>query len=60
MVDYGAVDLPVVSGYVKLGKPVESGWQVKLHYGKARVFVKSTTPEQLKLTVRTRNTGTGL
>ncbi len=44
-------DLPLMSGYVKLGRCVESQWCVKLHYGKARVFVKTKTPKQLKLNV---------
>jgi beta-galactosidase len=45
-------DLPLMSGYVKIGKRVEEPWHVKLHYGKARVFVKSNTPEKLKLTAK--------
>lgn len=44
-------DLPLMSGYVKLGRYVESQWSVKLHYGKARVFVKSKTPKKLKVHV---------
>ena len=48
---YDESDLPLMSGYVKIGKRVESPWRVKLHYGKARVFVKSKDPKQLKLTV---------
>ncbi len=44
-------DLPLVSGYVKLAKRLEKPWHVKLHYGKARVFVKTKDSKQLKLTV---------
>ncbi len=47
--EYGDSDLPIVSGYVKIGKQVHTPWQVKLHYGKARVFVKSDAPQDLKL-----------
>ena len=46
---YEQSDLPLISGYVKLGKRVNSPWKVKLHYGKARVFVKSNMPEQVKI-----------
>ena len=49
---YGAFDLPLMSGYVKVGRRVEAPYSVKLHYGKARVFVKSETPERLVLSVR--------
>jgi len=42
-------DPPVMSGYVKLGKQVQKPWTVRLHYGKARVFVRSQTPEQVAL-----------
>lgn len=49
-----AADLPLISGYVKIGKRTESPWHVKLHYGKARVFVKTETPKQFKLTVSTK------
>ncbi|MBQ7768446.1 MAG: DUF4982 domain-containing protein [Oscillospiraceae bacterium] len=38
------------SGYVKVGKLVEKPYKVRLHYGKARVFVKSGTPDKVKLT----------
>ena len=44
-------DPPAMSGYVKLGKEVVKPWKVSLHYGKARVFVKSPTPDAVKLTV---------
>lgn len=33
-------DSPAVSGYVKIGKLVDEPWNIPLHYGKARVFVK--------------------
>ena len=48
---YGAFDLPLMSGYVKVGRRVEAPYSVKLHYGKARVFVKSETPERIQLSV---------
>jgi hypothetical protein len=42
-----------ISGYVKVGKIVKpNDWSVKLHYGKARVFVKSDTPEKVVLNVK--------
>lgn len=47
-------DLPLMSGYVKLGCRIEEPWSVKLHYGKARVFVKSKMPKQLKLKVKVK------
>ena len=49
--EYGAFDLPLVSGCVKVGRRVEAPCFVKLHYGKARVFVKSEIPESLALSV---------
>lgn len=48
---YGDDDLPLISGTVKLGAVKKTPWQVKLHYGKARVFVKSSTPDLLKINV---------
>ena len=48
---YGDGDLPLLSGYVKIGKQTIEPWRVKLHYGKARVFVKSKTPKQIRLRV---------
>ena len=42
-------DLPLISGYVKMAKRLETSWKVRLHYGKARVFVRSQTPKQLNL-----------
>jgi len=48
---YGESDLPLMSGYVKVGKRIESPWRVKLHYGRARVFVRSQTPKQTALNV---------
>ncbi|MBR7098070.1 MAG: DUF4982 domain-containing protein, partial [Clostridia bacterium] len=47
-------DLPLVSGYVKIAKQVETSWKVRLHYGKARVFVKSKSPEQLNLVIKVK------
>jgi hypothetical protein len=46
---YEPYDLPLVSGEVKIGKLVDEPWHIKLHYGKARVFVKSKTPKQLRM-----------
>jgi hypothetical protein len=45
---YGESDLPLISGYVKVGKRAETPWRVKLHYGKARLFVKTKTPKRFK------------
>jgi beta-galactosidase len=45
-------DPPPMSGYVKIGRMVPPVWRVKLHYGKARVFVKSKTPELVVLRAR--------
>ena len=42
-------DPPLISGYVQIGKHAETPWTVRLHYGSARVFVKSKTPESVKL-----------
>lgn len=40
-----------ISGYVKLGRTLtDTPWHVRLHYGKARVFVKSDTPDQVVIT----------
>ena len=39
-----------ISGYVKVGKRIQRPYQVRLHYGKARAFVKSSTPDKVKLT----------
>jgi hypothetical protein len=47
-------DLPLISGYVKIAKQVETSWKVRLHYGKARVFVKSKSPEQLNLVIKVK------
>ena len=42
-----------ISGYVKVGKIVKpNNWSVKLHYGKARVFVKSSTPDNVVLNAK--------
>ena len=45
-------DPPLISGYVKVGRRTETPWQVRLHYGKARVFVRSETPKRVLLTAR--------
>ena len=49
---YEARDLPLISGYVKLGKRVNDPWRVRLHYGKARIFVRSATPEAVRIVPR--------
>ena len=36
------------SGYVKLGRTVDEPWQVRLHYGLARVFVKNGKDAKIK------------
>ena len=41
-----------ISGYVKVGKQVQRPYKVRLHYGKARVFVKTETPDQLRITAK--------
>ncbi len=46
-----ANDLPLISGYVKIAKPFQTSWKVRLHYGKARIFVKSKTPKELNLSL---------
>ena len=40
---------PAMSGYVKVGKLVDEPWSVKLHYGKARLFVKTINPSTVKI-----------
>ena len=45
-------DPPAMSGYVKLGRRVEPRWKVRLHFGKARVFVKTDEPDAVKLHVK--------
>ncbi len=43
-------DYAPFSGYVKVGKTVEpKDWSVKLHYGKARVFVKADVGAEVKI-----------
>lgn len=44
-------DPPAMSGYVKLGRHIEGNWKVRLHYGKARVFVKSAAPKDVVLRI---------
>ena len=39
-VKYTEDDPLPIFGYVKIGREVSSPWRVRLHYGKARVFVK--------------------
>jgi hypothetical protein len=47
-------DLPLISGYVKIAKRIETPWKIRLHYGKARVFVKSKQPKQFNLAVKVK------
>ena len=42
-------DPPVMSGYVKIGRRTETPWTVRLHAGRARVFVKTASPEAVTL-----------
>ncbi len=42
-------DAPGMSGYVRLGKAEEAPWQVRLHYGRARVFVKTASADDVVL-----------
>ena len=42
-------DAPGMSGYVRLGKAEETPWQVRLHYGRARVFVKTASADDVVL-----------
>ena len=46
-------DPPAISGYVKVGKREAQPWKVRLHYGKARVFVKTTATQETKLYLNT-------
>ena len=43
---------PPISGYVKIGKEIKPEYSVKLHYGKARVFIRSADPKNIKLVAR--------
>ena len=54
VIDYGDYDLPLISGEVKLGRTLHDPWHVRLHYGRARVFVKSSTPKDVRLHVNFR------
>ncbi len=47
--EFDEYTLTAFSGYVRLGRTIETPWKVKLHYGKARVFVKSDNPDSLKV-----------
>ena len=42
-------DFEAVSGYVKVGRYIDTPWRVKLHYGRARVFVKRNANEVVKI-----------
>lgn len=54
--DVGDLDLPAISGYVRVGKAIPRPSKIRLHYGKARVFVRSETPDRVKLRIdRTRS-----
>lgn len=48
-------DPPAMSGTVKIGKQVQGPWRVRLHYGKARVFVKTPAPETVRLYLKNRH-----
>ena len=39
--DRQETDAPPISGYARVGRTVTEPWRVRLHYGKARVFVKT-------------------
>lgn len=41
---------PAMSGYVKIGKTIGPDWKVRLHFGKARVFVKPDTGKKPEVT----------
>jgi len=44
---------PAVSGYIKIGRMVkDKTYQLRLHYGKARVFTRSKNIDKLKLIVK--------
>lgn len=45
-------DQPAMSGYVKAGKQVQPPSHVRLHYGKARVFVKTASPDEVALSLK--------
>lgn len=45
-------DVNPFTGYVKVGKRVKTTWQVRFHYGLARVFVKSDAPDTLKVKLK--------
>lgn len=51
----GDYDPPTISGYVKLGRELEFPGRVKLHYGSARVFVRSEQPQNVTLNVKLTN-----
>ena len=42
-------DAPAMSGYVKIGRQIAPPYTVRLHYGRARVFVKTTAPKDVRL-----------
>ncbi len=41
-----------ISGYVKLGRLVDDPWIVRLHYGRARIFVKGASAKDVKIVKR--------
>ena len=47
-------DAPPISGTVKIGRRVEKPCTVRLHFGKARVFVRSDTPQAAALRIARR------
>ncbi len=48
----GDYDPPAISGYVKLGYERTVPGRVKLHYGRARVFVRSEHPQTVSIDVK--------
>ena len=42
-------DKPAVSGYVKVGRCIETPWRVKLHDGRALVFVKAGAGQSIEI-----------
>ena len=43
---------PPISGTVKLGRLIDDPWRVRLHFGRARVFVKTATPDAVEISAR--------
>ena len=43
-------DAAPISGYARIGRNVEAPWRVKLHYGKARAFIKPVGDDGFSVT----------